>query len=127
MSRAAEYYRRAAEREYAPGQTAWGYCLEKGQGTEADEKAAVRQYQAAAGQEDPMAMYRLGLCLAEGRGIDTDLAAGMSYIKRAAEKGVRQAREYLESGGSPDRKSGAARKTDPPARKKGWLGKLFGK
>ena len=52
----------------------------------------------------------------------------MSYIKQAADQGIRQAQEYLKNGGVPGRKAApAGQKPEAPARKKGWLGKLFGK
>jgi TPR repeat protein len=84
---AARLYERAAMRGHAEAQFFWGQCLEHGEGTGQDEKAAVTWYRRAAAGRLAGAQHRLGLLLLHGDlDVGQDRRAGVKLLKLAAEQ-----------------------------------------
>ena len=112
-AQAVNWYRKAAEGGYAPGQTGLARCLLGGQGVRADPAQAVIWLERAAGQEDPQALTLLGECLRDGRGVPADPARAEECLRRAA---------ALEQKGTGDTPAPA----EPRPKKKSFLSRLFG-
>ena len=88
LSRAARWFRRAAEKGHAPSQYRLATLYELGQGVQKDAAEAVRWYLVAAEAGHVKAMHNLGvLSLADGRnGGGYTAAAG--WFTKAAERGL---------------------------------------
>ena len=68
-----------------------------GDGTPRDVAEGARLYAAAAADGHPMAMFNWGVMLRDGVGVEADEEAGRTWIARAAEAGLKEARRALES------------------------------
>ena len=66
LNTAFKWYKRSADRDYAPAQTAIGLAYETGMGVKKDESQAVKFYRLAAEKEDSSAQYYLGKALYDG-------------------------------------------------------------
>jgi len=81
------FYRRAAEMDYADAQRAFGWCYQDGKGAGQDYIAAVKWYRKAAKQGDAVAQLRLGYCCEKGQGIDKDFNEAVKWYRMAAAQG----------------------------------------
>ena len=64
-----QWYRRAAEKGFAPAQFNLALCYELGRGVPGDERQAFRHYLMAAEQGFPAAQFNVGNMYATGRGV----------------------------------------------------------
>ncbi|MGQ0527203.1 MAG: tetratricopeptide repeat protein [Alphaproteobacteria bacterium] len=90
-TRAAFWFRQAAERGMANAQYNLGVMYHQGLGVEKDLKQAVNWYKAAAAQNHAEAQYNLGIAYIEGAGVEYDPARAVENFERAADQGVIEA------------------------------------
>ncbi len=95
FAEALAWYRRAAEKGFAPAQFNLGLAYELGRGVPADERQAFRQYLMAAEQGFAAAQFNVGNMYSAGRGVGQDLFEANLWYKQAAEKGVVEAQFNL--------------------------------
>lgn len=93
--KAAEWYRLAAERGFAPAQYRIGNFYEKGLGVERDAVKAKHWYELAANQGNASAMHNLAVLLAAGANGAPDNEAAARWFTRAAELGVKDSQFNL--------------------------------
>ncbi len=79
-----EFFKKAAEQNFAPAQRAVAHALATGQGVSLNLAQAVKWYLRAANLNDAEAQYDLGLCLATNRGAERDLVEAYKWINLAA-------------------------------------------
>ncbi len=90
------WFRRAAERGYAPAQRELGNAYYAGRGgIERNPALAVEWYRRAAAGGDALAAFNLGRILERGRAGKADPAAAARYYRQAAEAGLAKARTNL--------------------------------
>jgi TPR repeat protein len=80
------WYRRAAERDYAPAQCNLGVMYANGRGVEPDDTEAVRWFRRAAEQDYARAQCNLGVLYENGRGVKQDDTEAAWWYRRAAEQ-----------------------------------------
>ena len=78
-----EFFKKAAEQNFAPAQRAVAHALATGQGVSLNLAEAVKWYLRAANLNDAEAQYDLGLCLATSRGVKSDLVEAYKWINLA--------------------------------------------
>ncbi|MHC1550117.1 peptidoglycan-binding protein [Phyllobacterium sp. K27] len=93
--KAAEWYKLAAERGFAPAQYKIGNFYEKGLGVERDVVKAKHWYELAANQGNASAMHNLAVLLAAGALSTPDNEAAARWFTRAAELGVKDSQFNL--------------------------------
>jgi hypothetical protein len=96
---AASWYRKAAERGYAPAQANMGILYDLGQGVAQDYRQALYWYAKAAEQGDIKAQNNLGFMYSEGKGVAQDRATGHMWFNIAGIRGNedgRQNRDFVE-------------------------------
>ncbi|MFN9299291.1 MAG: tetratricopeptide repeat protein [Acidobacteriota bacterium] len=86
MSKAAEYYHKAAEKKHVPAQYSLAYLLENGIGVKQDLKQAAFWYKEAALQGDPQSQNNLGVLYATGSGVTKNDAEAVKWYKLAADQ-----------------------------------------
>ena len=86
LSRAADYYRRAAARGDTNGMFALGVALLAGRGVAVDRAEARKLFEAAAAHNHPGALYNLGVISIESQAAP-DFAAAVTFFRRAADAG----------------------------------------
>ncbi len=91
LHEAAIYYRKAAEQNYLPAQTALGELLH----TSEDFEEAVGWFLMAAYQGDAAAAYDLGQAYANGEGVEKSFGKAVYWITHAAEKNYLSAVQAL--------------------------------
>ena len=84
---AAQWYRRAAERNQAQGQNNLGVLYEKGLGVPQDFKVAASWYLSAAEQGHAQAQNNLGVLYGNGRGVAQDMKQAYFWFSLAASRG----------------------------------------
>ncbi|EJN05357.1 putative peptidoglycan binding protein,Sel1 repeat protein [Phyllobacterium sp. YR531] len=94
-AKAAEWYRLAAERGFAPAQYRIGNFYEKGLGVDKDAVKAIHWYELAAGQGNASAMHNLAVLLAAGVNGAPDNEGAARWFTRAAELGVKDSQFNL--------------------------------
>jgi hypothetical protein len=87
FTRAAEWYRRAAEQGLPSAQFNVGYGYAYGIGVEKDEAEAARWFERAATAGHGMAQESLGLAYLVGRGVEKDETRALMWLELAAESG----------------------------------------
>jgi TPR repeat protein len=87
LHEATRYYRRAADRGYAPAQHQLGVAYAKGWGVVQNDAEAVNWYRKAAEQGLPEAQHDLGVRYILGLGTQKDVAAGVEWYRKAAAQG----------------------------------------
>ncbi len=92
---ALKWFRRAAEKNFAPAQYNLGLAYELGHGVPADDRQAFKYYLAAAEQGFGAAQFNVGNMYAVGRGTGQDLFESNLWLKQAAEKGIVEAQFNL--------------------------------
>ncbi len=83
-TKAAEWFKKAAEQQNLSAMNAYGHVLEFGQGVTKDEKLAVEWYQKAAKYGSAQAQQNLAECYEEGKGVEKNAAEALKWIKMAA-------------------------------------------
>jgi TPR repeat protein/nucleoid-associated protein YgaU len=89
------WYRRAAEKGFAPAQFNLGLAYELGRGVRADERQAFKYYLMAAEQGFAAAQFNVGNMYSAGRGVGQDFFESNLWFKQAAEKGIVEAQFNL--------------------------------
>ena len=84
---AVNWYRKAAEQEYAEAQFFLGLCYESGEGVEKDLVEAVKWFRKAAKQENAEAQLFLGFCYEYGKGVEKDFVEAVKWFRKAAKQG----------------------------------------
>lgn len=84
MEKAVKWYKKAADRDYAPAQCALAYCYDTGKGVERDLEAAFTRYSVAAKLGLSRAQRCLAICYEYGRGTSKDLEKAQKWYARAA-------------------------------------------
>lgn len=96
LSLACQYAIRLSELNNSTGHYQYGYMLYKGLGCTQNYEKAMECFEKAALQGHGSSMYMLGLCYRNGYGVPANRDIARSWLIKAAEKGVRAAREELE-------------------------------
>jgi TPR repeat protein len=97
---AARYYRRAADRGYAPAQHQLGVAYAKGWGVERNDEEAVIWYRKAAEQGLPEAQHDLGVRYILGLGTTKDITTGVEWYRKAAAQGWQESVVALQRYGA---------------------------
>jgi TPR repeat protein len=92
---AAKWFRKAAERNYAPAQYKLGLCYQEGEGLEKDDTEAAKWFRKAAEQNDAKAQFYLASCYLTGQGVPTDYAEAVKWFRKAAEQNFAPAQGML--------------------------------
>ncbi|MCX6907207.1 MAG: SUMF1/EgtB/PvdO family nonheme iron enzyme [Verrucomicrobia bacterium] len=92
---AMKWYRKAAEQNYAKGQSRLGMCYEFGYGVAKDYVEAVKWWRKAAEQNDPAAQMSLANCYANGRGVAKDDAEAYKWWAVCEARGMNGAKESV--------------------------------
>ena len=87
LTKAAEWYRKAAEQGLGSAQDQIGRCYEGGYGVTKDLTKAAEWYRKAAEQGLGLAQYHLGRCYEGGHGVTKDLTKAAEWYQKAADKG----------------------------------------
>ena len=95
--KACEWFRKAAERGYAPAQHMLGKMYVYGRGVPKDSKTAAYWYDLAAKQGDSTAQFRLGMLYESGDGIPKDAVKAASLYKQSADQGNSDGGPFAES------------------------------
>jgi len=91
FAEALRWYKRAADKAFAPAQFNLGLAYELGRGTAADDRQAFKYYLMAAEQGFAAAQFNVGNMYSAGRGVGQDLFEANLWYKQAAEKGFIEA------------------------------------
>jgi TPR repeat protein len=86
-SRAASFYRRAAEQGHPFAQNNLAFLLERGLGVAQDARQALKWYRLAAEQGDASAQNNLGYAYQHGGTVAVDFATAMNWYQLAAAQG----------------------------------------
>lgn len=92
---ALHWYKRAAERDYAPAQRAVGLCYANARGVSRDQPQSVTWLRRAAENGDGEAQYELGMKYMSGEGVSEDFQQTLFWMKKAARKGIGEAQLEL--------------------------------
>ena len=90
-TRAAEFFRLAAEKGDVSAMNSWATSLVTGDGVPRNYHEAARWFRKAADQGLAMAQYNLGYLYAYGKGVPKDEAAAIDWYTRAANQGLASA------------------------------------
>lgn len=91
---ALQWYRKAADQDYAPAQVNLGALYAEGHGTPQDFQEAMRWYRKAASQNYEIAQFNLGVMYAAGEGgITKDPVMAYVWFSQAALRGDADARK----------------------------------
>jgi hypothetical protein len=93
--KAAEYYRKAAEQDYAVGQCNLGFMYNHGYGVPLDYQKAAEWYRKAAEQGNADAQSNLGTLYENGDGVDKDMTKAVEWYSKAVEQGHFGAQQSL--------------------------------
>lgn len=95
-TQAAEWYRRASERNYAEAQTHLAYLYAAGRGVQQNQLEAARLFRLAAEQGDGIAQVNLATFYANGSlGYNKDLIVAYALVSHAADGGTQLAIDNL--------------------------------
>ncbi len=86
-AQAVEWYRKAADRGYAPAQSNLGLMYELGLGARQSNAEAVAWYRKAADQGYALGQNNLGIMYANGLGVAADEAEAIAWYRKAADQG----------------------------------------
>jgi len=96
---AAKWWRKAAEKGYAPAQCELGLAYYYGLGVNLDYAEAVKWYRKAVEQGNAAAMCCLGVCYRTGNGVPRDRAEAVNWYRKAAKAGSTTAQDNLREMG----------------------------
>ncbi len=94
-SKAAEWYRKAANQGDDYAQVILGYMYENGIGTTVNKAEAVKWYRKAANQGNAAAQWNLYLCYRDGKGVAKNTTLANQWLKKAADNGDSDAQDVL--------------------------------
>jgi TPR repeat protein len=94
-SRAASWYRKAAEQEHLLAQLFLGVLLHSGEGVKRDDAEAARWLRAPAESGNDQAQFHLGSLYATGTGVEKDDAEAIRWLTRSAMQGNTRAMGML--------------------------------
>ena len=94
---AAQWYRRAAEQDFAPAQVALGRMFLQGEGVERNPTQGLQWLQRAAENGDLESQFAVGQCYLNGIGTQQSSSQGVQWIQQAANGGHAAAMETLGS------------------------------
>jgi TPR repeat protein len=94
---ALEYYRKAAEQNYAAAQNSLGYAYAHGQGVPADDQQAIAWYRKAADQGSATAQNNLGIMYLKGQGVPRNTQQAFAWFGKAADQGLAAAQSNLDA------------------------------
>jgi TPR repeat protein len=97
VHRAAENYRRAAEKEYAPSMVQLGYLLRSDDDDPAGAEKAVEWFRKAADLGDPEGQGASGNAYYKGLGVEKDFTEAARWMEKAARQGLPRAQSSLAS------------------------------
>lgn len=100
LGKAATWFRKAAEQNYAPAQSWLGFFYEKGHGVKADAAEAVKWFRKSADQNNADGLFHMGRVYENGIGVTKDLGQARTYYTKAAAAGARDASLALANLGS---------------------------
>lgn len=92
---AANLFRRAADKGYAPAEYSLGVMFAKGRGVRIDPGAAVKLFESAAAKGLPAAQHNFAVMLAEGDGRPRDLGSAYVWFTLAGEN-LEISRQYRD-------------------------------
>lgn len=87
MHEAVKWYRKAAERGYAPAQFSLGCCYHSGHGVDKNSAEAVKWIRKAAEQGIAVAQSYLAICYEQGDGVSMDKQESLKWYRKAADGG----------------------------------------
>ena len=87
MYEAVKWYRKAAERGYAPAQFSLGCCYHSGHGVDKNSAEAVKWIRKAAEQGIAVAQSYLAICYEQGDGVSMDKQESLKWYRKAADGG----------------------------------------
>ena len=96
-SKAVEWYRKAAEQDYADAQNSLGFMFLNGKGVEQSDTEAVEWFRKAANQGYAAGQYNLGLMYQNGLGVDKDFTQAANWFLMAANQGYADAQDSYGS------------------------------
>ena len=85
---AVKWFRKAAERDYAPAQFFLGLSYYSGHGMPKNDGEAVKWYYKAAEQNYAPAQFGLGVCYEEGQGVPKNNGEAVKWYYKAAEQNL---------------------------------------
>ena len=85
--KAVDWFRKAAEQDYADAQSSLAYKYAYGEGVEENQEKAVNWYRKAADQGDADAQVMLGRRYASGIGVEKDAITSLEYLMLAYKQG----------------------------------------
>ncbi len=91
FKKAAQWFRRAANKGHPGAQYNLGIMSYLGQGTEQDYATAAKWFERAGQQDHAAAQYNLGFLYYEGKGVDKDNLQAFMWIDRSANLGDKKA------------------------------------
>jgi TPR repeat protein len=94
-TKAANWWRAAAEQDHVASQSKLCGAYLQGQGVTRDDAVAARWCSSAAESGDAEASYHLGHLYTQGRGVPQDAASAEAWYRTAAEQGVPEAQAIL--------------------------------
>lgn len=86
LTKAFEWYRKAAESGHVESMRELGIGLLNGEGVEVDYQGAYLWLKKAANKQDTSAEFSMGLLFFEGKGREKDLGSAINWFQRAAVK-----------------------------------------
>lgn len=95
ITKALEWYRKAADQGYAEGQFALGHEYATGHGVPADAAKAIELFRKAAEQGHGQAQYRLGTYYHEGKHVPQDLGKTLYWYSLASENDWHEAQVLM--------------------------------
>lgn len=87
LSKAIEYYSKAAELGLSDAINSLGVLYENGKGVDKDISKAIEYYQQAANLGNSDSIFNLAKCYFKGIGVDVDLPKSIEYMQQAANLG----------------------------------------
>ncbi len=111
--KAAEWYRRAAELDFAPAQANLASMYLSGEGVPRQYVEAVKWFERAAHQSHTIAQYNLGLMYERGLGVPRSESTALAWYYNAANGGHKKAAERLSSLVRPEGAGAAVRQRTP--------------
>lgn len=92
---AADFFKKAAELEYAPALTGLAHCYRQGKEIEKDAKREMELLQVAATQNDVYALYDIGITYLKGLGVPLDAKKAIAFFQQGIEQGSARAQWRL--------------------------------
>lgn len=81
-----EWFKKAAEQDYAPAYGNIGELYYKGLGVEVDYQHAIRYYREGSDRNHPACQYRLGICYLDGIGVVADKTIAFALFMESSEQ-----------------------------------------